>query len=288
VPQFDVHSLSLGGGKHLAIVEVHPIAIPPCFTHGTVYERVSGRTVPVKDPTQLADLYKRGIFALDSSRNAAADAATAVIEDPLLTVNEVDGPRLAVAVSATSHPPDIGSRLFSEDYEEAMIAIVKKHLIPPRNNLPDWIGKSLLTGFEQSNRYVNCEDMHTFATPRFWHVRVIWSGTVVVHNAMGAERVFAGHYAREIIDDAWIAATELLDALGGTGPTHTEFRIEGGMALLGSNGKPMPQIEMSRGPLDSPPEELLFASVERELRRATGERVHEVPQEATTDNGLKS
>jgi hypothetical protein len=50
----------------------------------------------------------------------------------------------------------------------------------------------------------------------------------------------------------------------------------------------MPQIEMSRGPLDSPPEELLFASVERELRRATGERVHEVPQEATTDNGLKS
>jgi len=60
VPLVDVASIPIGKNRHLAIVEVPPIAISPCICRGTVYERVSGRTIPVKEPARLAELYKRG------------------------------------------------------------------------------------------------------------------------------------------------------------------------------------------------------------------------------------
>lgn len=275
-PRVDIRSLPMGSGNHVAIVEVPPIAIPPCISRGTVYERVSGRTIPVKDPIQLAELYKRGTSARVAAMHDAATAATEVIGDPLLEANGQSWPRFALALSATGHPPDISSRLFSRDFEDSMLAIVRKRLIPP-NNVPDAFGPTVQTGVEQSNRWINCEDSHTYATRRYWHIRVIWDGTVVVYHAMEADRLFANQLASEQIKDAWIAASESLAALGGFGPTHMEIRIEGGTALLGPRGKPMPRIKMGRGPLEAPPGEEMFASVERELRRAVGEVVYETP-----------
>ncbi len=275
VPRVDVRSLVVGAGRHVAVVEVPPVAIPPCFSRGTVYERVSGRTVPVKDPTQLADLYKRGTSAHQIALHDAATEATAVIEDGLLEATGLGWPRFALALSAVGHPPDISSRLFSEGYEEQLQAIVRRRLIPPRNNVPDGYGGTLITGVEQSNLYADCVDDHTFAFARRWHVRVVWTGTVVVHFATAAEQVLAEQLVTDSMKDAWLAAGELLAALGGYGPTHMELRIEGGGALLGPKGAPMPRIRMGRGPLEAAPEERVFDGLERELRRATGEKVYE-------------
>jgi predicted HTH transcriptional regulator len=82
VPLVDVRSLSTGNGTHVAIVEVPPIAVPPCISRGTVYERVSGRTIPIADPKRLAELYECGRNAHDTARSAARGAAIRVIEDP--------------------------------------------------------------------------------------------------------------------------------------------------------------------------------------------------------------
>jgi predicted HTH transcriptional regulator len=76
-PLVDVRSLSTGNGKHVAIVEVPPIAIPPCISRGTVYERVSGRTIPIAEPTRLAELYESGRNARDAARSAALAGASA-------------------------------------------------------------------------------------------------------------------------------------------------------------------------------------------------------------------
>jgi predicted HTH transcriptional regulator len=48
VPQVDVKPLPVDG-RHVVVVEVPPVAIPPCISNGTVRERVSGRTIAVKD-----------------------------------------------------------------------------------------------------------------------------------------------------------------------------------------------------------------------------------------------
>jgi hypothetical protein len=280
IPLVDVRSIPLGNRKHIAIVEVPPVAHAPCICRGTVYERVSGRTVPVKEPMRLAELYKRGQNARALAVTQAAAAATEVIEHAALPGRRGAWPRLALAVSAASHPPNISSRLFSESYEEALIDVVRQRLIPPIGNLPAAYGPTLRTGFAQSNRSVDCADPHSHGRPRYWHVRAIWDGTVVVYGSWDIDSVLPDHIVDELVTSAWMAASELLTKVGGSGPIHMEMRIDGGKALLGLTGEPLPQIQMGRGPIEGPPEDDDWASVKRELRRATGEQVYEVPSGA--------
>jgi hypothetical protein len=275
-PLIDVRSLKIAPGRKVAVVEITPVAIPPCVAQGTVFERISGATVPVEDPERLSDLYKRGRNALERAATAARSAAIGVIEDPDAPGAGSNWPCLALAVSATGHPPDISSRLFSEGFENAMVEITKRELIPPTPGAPEGYGLKINTGFEQSNRRVDCEDHLGHGRPCYWHVRVIWDGTVVVCSAWDIDSVQARHISEELINSAWTTASKILAELGGYGPTHMELQIQGGAALIGApQGNPMPRIQIGRGPLESAPDEALFSSVERELRRSTGEFVYE-------------
>jgi hypothetical protein len=48
-------------GKRAALVRIESVAEPPCVTSGgQLYERVSGETIPVKDPADVRALYERG------------------------------------------------------------------------------------------------------------------------------------------------------------------------------------------------------------------------------------
>jgi hypothetical protein len=143
-------------------------------------------------------------------------------------------------------------------------------------------------GFAQSNRWVDCEHRHGHGKPCYWHVRVIWDGTVVVCGAWDVESVDARQLANELINGAWRTAGHILEELGGYGPTHMEVQIQGEDALIGGpKGNPMPRVQMGRGPLDEMPGEKQFASVERELRRASGEGVYEpgAATEASQEQG---
>ncbi|HWA83326.1 MAG TPA: RNA-binding domain-containing protein, partial [Fimbriimonadaceae bacterium] len=99
LPMIDVRSIKVSAGKHVAVVEVPPVAIAPCICRGTVYERVSGRTVPVKEPLRLADLYGRGDIARRQARMAASDLARELFQDPGLPGANDPWPRVAVAVA---------------------------------------------------------------------------------------------------------------------------------------------------------------------------------------------
>lgn len=74
-----------------AIIAIDPVEQPPCVTSGgAVYERTSGRTVPVTDPSELARLFATGrtahiqgvIQRLDGLIAEANAARRALFEDP--------------------------------------------------------------------------------------------------------------------------------------------------------------------------------------------------------------
>ena len=73
-------------GRQVAIVRIPPIASPPCITRGTVYERVSGRTITVTEPLRLAELFARG----DQARRGAEVTANHAAVD-MLSVNPFAG-----------------------------------------------------------------------------------------------------------------------------------------------------------------------------------------------------
>jgi hypothetical protein len=276
VPDIDVQPLPVGKKKHVAIVEVPPVAAPPCISNGVVWERISGQTVEVKSPLRLSELYGRGDVARRGAQQFAVGAASELVLDNALDGWEANQLRFAVAVSATGHPPKIGSRLFSEPYEESIKQIANKRLVEfgsgpfsPASDMP----------FSQSNRTLNIHDPYSHATRRWWVARVIWNGTAVVHLTTDAEYVPAKDLAQLDIKPAWIAAWELVDALGGYGPTYMELRVEGGQALKAVGGGQLATLSLGRGPLDTRPDDDQFASMERELRRWTGEAVYEVQPE---------
>ena len=77
----DTRAIKTQGRCWIAVVWVPPTPTPPCNAHGTVYERVSGRTVSVRDPVRLAQLFGRGEQAHDAARNGAQEAARQALID---------------------------------------------------------------------------------------------------------------------------------------------------------------------------------------------------------------
>lgn len=230
---------------------------------------------PGGEPAAVVGTLRTGENARAGAMSAASGAAGEVVLDAGMPGWDPDHLRFALAVSATGHPADIGSRLFSEGYEEKLTSIVSDRLVALSPGVP--FTPEYRIGFAQSNRWLDCDDPHSHATHRWWAVRVIWNGTAVIYFATDSNLVPAKDLAEGDVTNAWIAAWELVEALGGFGPTHMELRIEGAGAMLGRGRHPLSLITMGRDLVDSPPDEEMFASVERELRRATGEAAYETP-----------
>jgi hypothetical protein len=76
VPRIDVATWERDEGRHVAVVAVDPVAVPPSITRdGVVYERTSGQTLPVTDQVVLARLHDAGQHARSRAVDAARRAA---------------------------------------------------------------------------------------------------------------------------------------------------------------------------------------------------------------------
>jgi hypothetical protein len=276
VPEVDVRSLRVRDGSYVVVVEVPPVAIPPCMSRGTVWERVSGRTIAVENPLRLSELYRRGEAEKVRAEHSAVDAAQQVILDPLVPgyVEEPDGHRFALALNATGNPADISSRLFSREFEEKLLDTVHERLVPIRFG-----GAEYHHGQEQSNCWLNVQTNISAQRLRYWHVRAIWDGTVVVRHQVPADYQLPPDQLMEsAIKPAWTAAGKLVVALGGYGPTHMVLVME-----TGKKGPPRvggtseQRIGMRRHLLQPEPGQAAFASLTRELQRTSGQRVYEDP-----------
>jgi hypothetical protein len=274
-PVVDVRSIEVSDGKHVAVVEVPPVAMPPCICRGTVYERVSGQTVAVKEPLRLSDLYGRGDSSRSQARKASADVALELFDDRSLPGAGDPWPRVAVAVAATGLPSDVGAVLFSRQFESDFMDVVKANFTAGRAPTPAAYGPTFSDGFEQSNRFIDCVDHHGHTRSLYWHARAVWNGTVGVYAAWEIDSVFPEHVAEILIEPTWLTAAALVEKLGGFGPTYTQILVDGKTALKGRDGGSMPLTRLSRGPTEATVSRSEFASVYRELRRATGLPIYE-------------
>jgi hypothetical protein len=121
VPQIEIKTWPRNGG-HVAAVAVPPVAVPPCMTiGGQVFERVSGRTVKLVEPSVLATLFERGQAAERQAERAA------LVEPRYLGVS-FRGPVVhfgcGLGYAPTGRTDDLASRLFTEAFAERLAAQV--------------------------------------------------------------------------------------------------------------------------------------------------------------------
>jgi hypothetical protein len=221
-PRIDVRDWS-AGGRRAAVVRVEPVAEPPCITRGgQVFERVSGATIPVREPADLRRLYARGETAT-AQAEASALAAAAFAE-----TFEPGEPRylvIGLSIAQVGHPPDISARLFAPSFVE--------HLINTLNAMP---AEPLFfedsrprgtTAYPQQNAVVATT---TGEKRQTWRVRAAWDGSVAAFLTAIPEEEHEGRIYADALFEGGIQpmariVSELAAALEGYGRGHVVLRV---------------------------------------------------------------
>jgi hypothetical protein len=281
VPVVDAHAWSTSKRRHVAVVRVDPIAVPPCVCRGTVYERVSGATMPVKEPIRLAELYERGRGAHMRGQTVADAAARRLIALPShQKIDRPEFPQLALGLATVAYKPDISSRLFTETFVRSIRSVIATTL-----GADDTSGPPIVTQ----------QALQIDAVPRSmmmdtaWIVRADWDGGVGVYYGWREDDLYhIESYLPQVLAKAWPAALELVAALpdrasdpetlGGYGPFYVTIMAAGGHfpANEGKEGRLADLRLVQRGPFFTDPGPAnQLPGIERELRRSIGQWAYE-------------
>jgi hypothetical protein len=275
-PGVDSRVFAVDGGRHVVVVWTPPMATPPCITRGTVYERVPGASVPVKDAVRLAELYRRGDEAQRTAIAFAARASNVLIDLPDLPLDDaalVVG--FALAIRATGYRDlDLSSHLFSRSFtaeaESQMSTLpVGQPVMLGMNSYADW-SQAAITWHRQP------QSSHAHR----WLVRATWDGAVAVRWTMATDAITARSVVATPLTHAWNLALRLICELGATSSYHASLRLFGKPFVDLSEVPSEDHIEtlpaITRGPLplDGVTTRTLD-SVEREINRVLGEVVYE-------------
>ncbi len=272
----DTRTFSTTDGRHVVVVRVPPTPTPPCNARGTVYERVSGQTVSVTEPTRLAQLFGRG----DAARKEAHAKADAAAREMLffgrgLNRYVSNRAQFGLGLAAPGYLPEISARLFSPDFAECVRATVDElDHGPPNAGRP-----SFRTDVAQDSRLFASEGREGLLG-RSWMVRATWHGTVGVYWIPGVDQMLIDRMVDDAVRAAWAAAESILAALAPQGPHYLQLAVAGGK--FPPNGSTSPRIYetppptvVGRGPLAPGVDDTVLSGIERELRRATGEMADE-------------
>jgi hypothetical protein len=108
-----VRELTTTDEKHVGVIHIPPTATPPCITGGSVFERVSGKTVPVTDPARLAALFHQG----DTARQAGVTNAERISRQVLLAAkSDAANTQFALGLAVPGGPLDLTPRLFTPGF----------------------------------------------------------------------------------------------------------------------------------------------------------------------------
>jgi Putative DNA-binding domain len=208
--------------KRAAVVRVAPAAEPPCMTRGgQVFERVSGATIPVRDPGDLRRLYARG-EAASAQAEVSALAAAAFVE----TLEPSAPPYLVIGLglSQVGHPPDISSRLFTPSFVEKVINQVNAMPVEP---LFFEDGPRGATVYPQQSAVVATT---TGETQQTWRIRAAWDGSVAAFLTVVPEEEHEGRIYADVLFEAGVeplarVVSELASVLESYGRGHIVLRV---------------------------------------------------------------
>jgi hypothetical protein len=283
-PDFDILAWPADNG-HVAVIRVRSTSTPPCIANGTVYERLPGKTPPVRDPVRLASLFGRGDEARRQAQ-AAADRAAALALDAVTkeedTQKEDQGEReagarpplrairFAVGIAATGNPPDIASRLFKD-------AFATKYW----NRLRD-LPSVLPEGFARPPDPVEFSQTallwrREMRGPQDYEIvlRASWDGAVAVAERIAKEDAYLDGLVDHRVGPDWRLADDVMQDLQGFGDFYLTVLFTGGNFPRRPGPAADEIITMRRGPLGAGFDGDHLPSLGRELLRSVGSPVGE-------------
>ena len=272
----------LDNGRLVGVIEVEPIAVPPCMTPGgEIYERTSGKTVRVTDPLVLARLMDAGVAA-----RVRAEAGTVAAIEGLRPWTQDKSVNVYVTLCATGYNEDISRRLFADatPTDPAMAHriddIVSAQLKPDRYHQ----GPSAISRIVRQDAHIHFTGPGAFANDpkggdHLWVVRCAWDGSAGVRCAGNEPDIGIDLLLGDLIVPAWHVASEIVPLLGGIGPAHLRIDILDGFNLLGAHMGPLrwPRTVVQRWLDDPAPSDEVVESIRRELLRAAGHTAWEPP-----------
>ena len=271
----DTKAFSVGDARHVAVVRIPPVATPPCNTGGRVYERVSGRTIPVRDPTRLANLFQQGDEARKRAEASSQRAAISAIQrGPSRPNFDAAHIQFGVGLTATAYDLDIGRRLFSLKFQLLVEETFASAIDDPLGRL-----RELPLGWEtaQDRRRLEAGPTHNFGSA--WSIETTWDGAVGLHWIQALTSTRIDSVVDNGVRPAWAAGEAILRGLAPRGPRYLTAIFAGAMFpnFLVSETPEAWLPVVSRGPLDPGVHDDILAGIARELNRAVGRMEYEPP-----------
>jgi hypothetical protein len=263
-PDYALRALPAGDDRWLGAVRIAPLAETPCATRDdSVYERVSGRVVPVVEPARLAALYERGELA----RRAAATAAEGLARELVAVVAEDEnGPRAALALRTTWVVDDAEARIFGRVFEDALAHAATAHLHARAD-------PALRHHQARVVAWVEAAGSGAPETTGEWAVHVLRDGTVGVAYSEGTTDLTLSAFIAHVVQPGWRLAADLVDELEGGGSGFMSLAIAPGEGIV--DGPSERFVHLARRAPAGYPGRTELSGVRRELARAGGRRVHE-------------
>jgi hypothetical protein len=273
-PRTELKMWELEGDRAAAVVQVEPVATPPCMTAGgLISERTSGKTVRVTDPLVLAGLYQRGEAAREASRSGAWNSLeVAMGYEPLRSDLSL---RMILAMRARAYDSDISSRLFRRSTTSGIGEIARARLKSDR-----YEKVSAANEFWGQDRFgvrtVRTNPSPEYTPPaRAWAIVVLWDGSVSIRCEACDLVLGVGLLFEDIVVPAWQAAIDLVGLMGGHGGAHVVIdftsggiRLDPGDEYRGGSVELRGSRTMARETPIEPPADELKESMHRELLRS--------------------
>jgi hypothetical protein len=233
VPRFDVKSWEHNGG-HVAVVNIDPVAEPPCMTNDAeIFTRVSGESRRVDDPATLRRLIERGearaAQAEEEALRAARDPQTETsisLGLPGRTRNPPEPElRLRLAVAPTGRLDDVGGRLFTRSFSETMYAAA--HHLPAAPLFP--YSPRQVFRHRTTQDSVAVMEISTDNRQR-WQLQARWDGSVAAYLDLSPSpednpSLLDSAIFGDAIKPAAEALCGLATALGGYGRSHVALVV---------------------------------------------------------------
>jgi hypothetical protein len=251
--------------RHVVVVQVEPLAVPPCVTGaGAVFMRASGQTKPVIDQRVLADLIRKGESARESAAGAALRAAQRVMRYGAFM--PADAHVLAVGFCAVSGPDDMASVLFDKRRADTYFDIAGFEMTADASSEA------------VSHRQMSQDALYVLAggqTPGLaTEVGAFWDGAVAAVLTYPGEDVSV---LDAIVKRYWRGLVRIAEQYGATGDAHLAvvFNFDH-QWFRPADPNELPVTDIRRWTTVAEPTEEEKSSVSRELNRAFGRTVWSV------------
>ena len=289
VPRFEVKDWPQADGKIAAVVQVEPVAEPPCMTpQGRVYERVTSETLPVEDPVLLDKLFRRGREARDRVARWAPEAADRALGASGWRFQKSVGFGVGLAPLGRE-TEDIASRLFTKDTRDAIreAAWELLSILRPMGR-PEVIDDRQRQDFHAAvlafneHKTFGLKNEVVATTQSTWLTQANWNGTVAASLSLSDGDVAQAPPPEDIIGALWRVIVPLCQRLGGYGPSQLSVIVEVTRHRAGYRVRTPPKdtlyarlpeevTHMGRMVDLAEPSTEVLASIGREVRRAAGE-----------------